>query len=93
MYTTDRAEQALDDIRKVFLLHERGIIDNGTVIDLTNRITDLYITKTVLPKPTGQSCMTCLYYGTDYCYNTNTPVNDTHFCDSWQPCINSVNKE
>lgn len=45
MYTTDSAEQALDDIRKVFLLYERGIIDNGTVKDLTNKIVGLYVTK------------------------------------------------
>lgn len=59
MYTTDRAEQALDDIRKVFLLYERGIIDNGTAKDLTNKIVDLYVTDTVVPKTTGQSCKTC----------------------------------
>ena len=40
MYTTDRAEQALGDIRKVFLLYECGIIKDSQVRDLTYKIAD-----------------------------------------------------
>lgn len=93
MYITDGAAQAVDDICKVFQLYERGIIKDSQVRDLTYKIVDLYVTKAVVSKPTGQSCKTCLYFGSDYCYNTNQPVNDTHFCDSWEPGITFVNKE
>ncbi len=89
MYTTDRAEQALDDIRKVFLLYERGILLEDNVKSLTTRIVDLYVTKTVVPEITGQSCKTCLYYRNGVCRRGKDamPVNDSHFCDSWQPYI------
>jgi len=50
MYTTDRAEQALDDIRKVFLLYERGILLEDNVKSLTNKIVDAYVTKSLTVK-------------------------------------------
>lgn len=54
MYTTDSTEQALDDIRKVFLLYERGIILDYEVKDMTKKIVDLYTLKTVVPNITKE---------------------------------------
>lgn len=89
MYTTDRAEQALDDIRKVFLLYERGILLEDNVKSLTNRIVDLYVTKSVTADINGQSCRTCLYYCNGVCRRGKDAmiVNDSHFCDSWVSAI------
>lgn len=89
MYTTERAEQALDDIRKVFLLYERGIIKDSNVIELVKKITDIYVTKTVVAEITGQCCKTCLYYKDGECHvgKYNPTVNPNHFCDNWQPAI------
>ena len=96
MYTTDRAEQALGDIRKVFLLYECGIIKDSQVRDLTYKIVDLYVTKSVIAKPTGQSCKTCVYYKNGFCYGQKyTPaVNPDNCCDNWQPTIEAdITKE
>ena len=50
MYTTDRAEQALDDISKVFLLYEHDIISSVTAREIAYRIVDLYTTKCLVNK-------------------------------------------
>ena len=91
MYTTDRAEQALDDICKVFLLYERGILLEDNVKILTNKIIDLYVTKSLTADINGQSCKTCLYYNNGYCYGRkNAPaVDPNECCDSWVSTIKS----
>lgn len=55
MYTTDSAEQALDDIRKVFLLYEHGIILDYEVKDLTTKIVNLYVTKSLRSNDNGKT--------------------------------------
>lgn len=50
MCISDGASRAIDDIYKVFQLYERGIVYDYNVKDLTNKIVDLYVTKTVVPK-------------------------------------------
>lgn len=96
MYTTDKAEQALDDIRKVFLLYERSILKDSDVMDLTRKIVDVYVTKSVLSEIKGQSCKTCLYYKDGFCYGKKyaPAVDPNGFCDDWEPTISTdINKE
>lgn len=89
MYTTDRAEQALDDIRKVFLLYERGILLDDNVKSLTNKIVNTYLTKSLVANIDGQSCKTCLYYKNGYCYAKKYApyVDPNDCCDSWEAGI------
>lgn len=47
MYTTNSTENALDDIRKILLLYEHGIIQSRDVKGMTNKILDIYLTNTV----------------------------------------------